>query len=85
MIIVGTLESSDCMITMKKADQNTIEVDSIVFEAFGQQIKAVIESALLEANINNVTVICQDKGALDYTIKARMQTAIERYIKEGFS
>ena len=31
-----------------------------------------------ELNINNVKVSCQDKGALDYTIKARLVTALTR-------
>ena len=29
-------------------------------------------------NIKNVKVVCQDKGALDYTIKARLVTALTR-------
>ena len=33
---------------------------------------------LNEYNIKNIKVECQDKGALDYTIKARLQTALRR-------
>ncbi len=84
MIIVGTLESSDCLITIIPAETLIIEVDSIVYDAFGQQICHVIKHTLAKANITKAHIICQDKGALDYTIKARLETAIARYQEEGF-
>ncbi len=84
MIIVGTLESSDCLITMSPAERLIIEVESIVYEAFGAQITKVIHDTVDCANITKAHIICQDKGALDYTIKARLQTAIARYQEEGF-
>ena len=31
-----------------------------------------------EKNVKNVEVICEDKGALDYTIKARLLVALAR-------
>ncbi|PAT02129.1 citrate lyase acyl carrier protein [Candidatus Izimaplasma bacterium ZiA1] len=76
----GSLESSDCLITVSynKDKNNTVNIESIVFDQFGEQIFEVINKSLQELNIKNVNVLCQDKGALDYTIKARLATALKR-------
>ncbi|MGD9887005.1 MAG: citrate lyase acyl carrier protein [Bacilli bacterium] len=76
--VAGTLESSDVMITVRESDALKITIESIVFEHFSNQIYATIVSTLQEMNLINVEVLCQDKGALDYVIKARLKTAIER-------
>ncbi|MFH5881157.1 MAG: citrate lyase acyl carrier protein [Candidatus Izemoplasmataceae bacterium] len=78
-IIVGSLESSDCMITLKAHKDLKIDIESIVFDAFGKQIEKVIKRQLKKHNISNIYVLCQDKGALDYTIEARLETAILRF------
>jgi len=74
----GSYESSDCIMTVSRSDNLDISIESIVFEQFGDQIKAVILSTLKEENIHNIKVECFDKGALDYTIKARLLTALKR-------
>lgn len=77
MIKTGTLESSDCMIELRESDAIKIEIDSIVFEQFGDQIYDVLKTTLDEYDIKGVFVRCIDKGALDYTITARLKTALE--------
>lgn len=74
----GTFESNDCMITVKEHQGLSINIDSIVFEQFGDQIHEVIQETLKSLNIENIEVFVHDKGALDYTIKARLITAIKR-------
>ncbi|MCD6482564.1 MAG: citrate lyase acyl carrier protein [Candidatus Izimaplasma sp.] len=74
----GSLESSDCLITISSSKDLKITIESIVFEQFGDQIKEVIINTLKENNIDNISVVCLDKGALDYTIKSRLETAIKR-------
>jgi len=74
----GSFESNDCFITVKKSKSLTIKIESIVFEQFGDQIKDVVLSTLNELKIANLEVFVEDKGALDYTIKARLITAIHR-------
>ena len=44
--------------------------------------KAIRES-LEELDIKNANVIVEDFGALDFVIKGRTKTAIERAIKNG--
>ena len=76
--IAGTMESNDCLMTVKDNDKLEITIESIVYDFFKDQIEAVILDTLKELNIDKVSVLCQDKGALDFTIKARLITAIER-------
>lgn len=79
----GSVESNDCLITIKENNiGNKIIINSIVSDFFYNQIYEVIEKVLIEKNINNVIVECNDKGALDYTIKARLLCALERYFGE---
>lgn len=80
--VAGSLESNDALITVKSADKTEIIIESIVYDFFYEQILAVIEETLKMANVSNVQVVCKDKGALDYTIRARLLTAIERMEKE---
>lgn len=74
----GSLESSDCLITISDSSKLEIVIESVVFAQFGDQIKEVIINTLNEHNITNVFVQCFDKGALDYTIKSRLETALKR-------
>ena len=79
--ISGSVESNDAMITCQESDSLKIEITSIVDAFFHDQILKVITDTLKELNVTNVKVICEDKGALDYTIKARLITAIKRMEK----
>ncbi len=74
----GTFESNDCMITVKPHKELKIEIESIVFEQFGEQIEHVVKETLKELHIEHVHVFIHDKGALDYCIKARLITAMKR-------
>jgi len=74
----GSYESSDCIMTVSKSDTMDIYIESIVFDQFGEQIKEVILHTLEECNINTIKVECFDKGALDYSVKARLLTALKR-------
>lgn len=76
--IAGTLESNDVMMTVKESVSTKIVIESIVYDYFSKQIRDTIVRTLEEMNIKNVEVLCQDRGALDYAIKARLITAIER-------
>jgi len=76
--VAGTVESNDCLITVEESDKVEIIIESIVMEFFGEQIKKVILDTLAELQIKTIKVTCNDKGALDYTIKSRLVTAIKR-------
>ena len=59
-------------------DTVEIELESIVMQQFGTRIREVIEETLKSLGVTSVKVKAQDKGALDYTIGARVETAIKR-------
>lgn len=84
----GTFESSDILILVEPVADGTgrlIELKSPVIQQFGDSIKEEINMVLDEYHVNNVRLICNDKGALSATIAARTETAIRRAmgIQEG--
>jgi citrate lyase subunit gamma (acyl carrier protein) len=83
--VAGTLESSDIMITLEKNPLGGIKIDlkSTVENQFGEEIRKVIADTLKEMGIDDVTVIANDKGALDCTIKARVLAAGYRACKSA--
>lgn len=74
----GSLESNDCLITVSKNENLDIKINSIVQDSFGEAIYKVVKDTLKELGIDNIKVTINDKGALDYAIKARLITAINR-------
>ncbi|KYO66717.1 MULTISPECIES: citrate lyase acyl carrier protein [Thermovenabulum] len=78
----GTMESNDIYIMVYPNEKgNEIQLDSIVLKQFGKQIEKVIMDTLKELEVENALVVAKDRGALDYTIRARVETAIKRAIK----
>lgn len=79
--VAGTLESNDILITISGTggSANSVSLSSIVINQFGPAIRAVIDQCLEASGLSGVEVTVQDKGALECTIRARMETAIARY------
>jgi citrate lyase subunit gamma (acyl carrier protein) len=78
--IAGTLESSDVLVTVSPASEPGIhiELESIVKKQFGKRINTVVQEVLEGLGIRDVHVLLQDKGALDCTIRARLEAAAYR-------
>jgi len=78
--IAGTLESSDCQITIRPNPQGGIEVDleSNVKAMFGDSIIETVKTTLEEFGVSDAEVEIRDRGALDCVIKSRMQCVICR-------
>lgn len=76
----GTFESNDILITVEPMKKSGIEIEleSAVIFQFGQQIKTVIRETIEAQEVDCVRVYAVDKGALDITVKARTETALER-------
>jgi citrate lyase subunit gamma (acyl carrier protein) len=76
----GTMESNDIYVMLMPNPKGGIEINlqSIVMKQFGEEIQRVIIEAFKELGVKNVIVTAQDKGALNYTIKARIETATKR-------
>lgn len=86
--IAGTLESSDIQIIIEPKEEAGIEIElkSTVEKQFGRQIRMMINDTLEGLKMDNIKVIATDKGALDCTIKARVQCAAYRSagVKENY-
>lgn len=80
----GTLESNDILVMVMPADKPGIELEleSIVMKQFGDQIRETIMNTLKNLGVADVHIKAQDKGALDYTIEARIETALNRATEE---
>lgn len=77
--ICGTLLSNDCLVAIEPGDgEIEIQIESIVKDAFGDQIDQAIREKLNEMNISSCRLKIDDKGALDCTIKARVEVAVNR-------
>ncbi|MGN0157691.1 MAG: citrate lyase acyl carrier protein [Brotaphodocola sp.] len=77
--IAGTLESSDCQVTVEPGKGGIdFELKSAVINQYGNQIKKVVMETLKNLEVDNVKLTMVDKGALDCTIKARVEGAVFR-------
>lgn len=78
----GTLESNDILVNLKPNPEAGIIINlkSVVLKQFGNQIRSVILKTLEDHHITSCIVDCEDKGALDYVIVARVESAIGRQI-----
>ena len=77
--MAGTLESSDCQVTVEAGNGKIeLELDSVVINQFGNQIRKVVLETLDRLRISNIKIKIVDKGALDCTIKARVEGAVYR-------
>ena len=79
MATAGTVESNDILIMLSPSDSGLdIEVESVVQKQYGDEIKVLIHDTLTEEGVTNAKVIAKDKGALDFTIKARVKACVKR-------
>ena len=76
--IAGTLESSDVQVMIEPADELTIILNSSVKKQYGDQILETVNEVLNSLEVDKASIVIQDQGALDCTIRARVQTAILR-------
>lgn len=76
----GTLESNDIYVIIMPNEEGgiAIELESMVMKQFGAEIEKAIRETLEALEVKDVIVKAQDKGALDYTIRARVETAVKR-------
>lgn len=74
----GTLESSDCMVTVEPGEGISLDLTSSVMNQYGRQIKAAVLETLNRLDVKNANVTVVDKGALECTLKARVECAVFR-------
>jgi citrate lyase subunit gamma (acyl carrier protein) len=74
----GTIQSSDLMVFVEPDAGLVIEIESTVKRQFEHLIRAKIEEILRGQGITAGRVRVSDRGALDYAIQARLETALQR-------
>lgn len=75
----GTLESSDAQVTVEPGGNGVeLSLASSVMNQYGRQIRATVLETLERLEVRNARVTVVDKGALDCTLKARVEGAAFR-------
>ena len=77
----GTLESSDIYVEVSPLPQCSgikLDLNSVVYAQFGKEIENVIMETLAELGVEDAQVVASDRGAVDCTIRARVETAVCR-------
>lgn len=82
MAVAGTLESSDAQVIIEPAEELTLDIQSSVYAQFGRQIEKTIREVLTKLEVEGAKVQVQDKGALDCTLRSRVQTAVLRAVDQ---
>ena len=77
----GTLESSDIYVEIAPAQAGSgivLNLTSVVMQQFGPEIEAVIRETLAGLGVEDAQLTVSDRGAVDCTIRARIETAVCR-------
>ncbi|MBP1624278.1 MAG: hypothetical protein H6Q07_2298 [Acidobacteria bacterium] len=77
----GTLESSDALVLVEPVAAGSgrqIELESNVMLQYGSRIRQQVSTTLDRLSVADVRILVKDKGALDATVQARVETAIRR-------
>ena len=80
----GTMDSSDAYMELEPIEAGTqIELQSVVEHQFGDSIRALAAEMLKEEGVENVKLSIVDRGALECTLRARLETLIGRAREEA--
>jgi citrate lyase acyl carrier protein len=60
------------------SDKIELDLKSSVMQEFGAQIEAAVREVLEQFGVTACKLFLEDKGALDCTIKARVETVLRR-------
>lgn len=81
--IAGTLESSDVMVTIEpRANNLDVDIASPVLSQYGESIRETVKEVLQAHDIKEGRVHLEDHGALDCTIRARVESCLQRACQE---
>ena len=73
----GTMQSSDLMVFLEPAETLSVSIESSVLKQFG------VELVLARHGVEAGEIRIIDRGALDYAIEARLETALLRGAEEA--
>lgn len=77
--VAGTLESSDIYVLVEPNEGGIeLELESIVYNQFGEEIERTVREVLKDFNVSNIKIQLKDRGAVECAIRARVETALKR-------
>jgi citrate lyase subunit gamma (acyl carrier protein) len=75
----GTMESSDIFVEIAPGVGGiALTLESPVKEQFGKAIETTVKETLAALGVTAAAVSLKDRGALECTIRARIETAVKR-------
>lgn len=77
--VAGTVESSDALVSVEPGEGKIeLTLTSSVMNQYGRQIRQTVLETLERLGVDSVKINVVDKGALDCTLKARVECAVFR-------
>lgn len=77
----GTLESSDCQVTVSPSETTELEYSGANSVIFAKRTRNLVDEVLGENNVGHAKITIHDQGAIEITIRARLETALKRASK----
>ncbi|MCI1823786.1 MAG: citrate lyase acyl carrier protein [Megasphaera sp.] len=80
----GFNEKQDALVTVNSSAPGTgiiVHLTSNVKHQYGKHMEKVIQDTIIAKGFTDIIVDVVDKGAWDYTLKARVESALERGMK----
>lgn len=74
----GTLESSDAYVVAEPFDTLEVDLTSVVYEQFKDEIISQVKAVTDALGVSKVKITINDRGAVDCVIRARVETALKR-------
>ncbi len=81
----GTFESSDVIFLIEPLPDNSgrkLEITSTVMQQYGASFNRIVTDMLDQYEMTDIHLIAKDKGALEPTIMARLETALKRSLDQ---
>lgn len=76
-------QNADCVVTVEPNESGIeLTLDSLVFNQYGDAIKASVYDMLTAYGITDCKINVTDRGAIDCVLRARLEAAIKRATKE---
>lgn len=79
----GTLESSDCLVSVSPATELQLDYRGGNAELFRMRTRTLVEDVFRAYGLAGGRVTLQDQGAILATLRARLETALERAFEEA--
>ncbi len=80
MVEAGTLEKGDVRVSIENAESREIIIKSKLERIYGNAIRKTVEEMTEGVKAK---VLVEDMGALDWVLRARIESAIRKFRGEG--